>query len=1003
MAAKQTDTSDKTLPWGLSPEALAPGSMKTISQSKLKSFSVGMMNAGLKKPSKSKQDVEEKKKKEAVECAEVFADFVASFEDSRAAGKTFVRGNTINPETKEETASLKAGALYKPMAKVTAAVMEEKIKTEFSQPKLEVKKKTKEKEKKKSNLELFKEELKRHQMEREIRHKIKKGDIADIPREVLDKMAPSLLVTPKEETFSYGSHDTGDPSTTNLYIGNINPAMTEEMLMRLFGKYGPLASVKIMWPRTEEEKARNRNCGFVAYMRRKDGEKALTALKGKEVMSYEMKLGWGKSVPIPPHPIYIPPEMQEDTTPPPPSGLPFNAQPDKKKDNYSSAPPPQGGGEEQTRDLDTNGFNKETLANAVVKVVIPTERNLLCLVHRMVEFVVREGPMFEAMIMNKELNNPMYRFLFDNQSPEHIYYRWKLFSILQGDSPTKWRTEKFKMFEGGSVWKPPQCHQYTMSAAAFNANKQPVPQVETPVPPPQAAAPPPTQSLSSSYSSSSRSTSAATSSRKNTLSNRQRDNLEDMLRDLTPERIKIAKCMVFCVKNADCAEEVVECIAESLSILETPLQVKVARLYLVSDILHNCSVKVPNVSYYRKGFQSFLPEIFGNLSASFKAINARMKAENFRKQVLRCLAAWMDWAVYTPDFLFNLENIFLGHTEKSSQSEASDQPLKPVYPLDESLGRNKVDIDGVPLDVDGVPLKAPDFDGVPIKSMDVDGVPLKAADIDGVPLSGSSNIDGVPMDSKKTSEKSRDKDVPHFASKWDRPEWERVEDPAPKPSVKEDSPKRPEETHASSVETPRVMEMDESRRKKLREVELKVAEYAQKLEAKGASDIALQCDIYRAKLMETVTPKEGREKKKKSSSHTSSPTDSKRKKSRSRSKSPSSKKRSRRSRSDSRSNSRSPSRSRSRSPLATSLTSLKHYDSRTPSPSSSRRSRSRSRSSSRGRGRSRSRSRSPGTKQRRKRSRSRSGTPVKKSSSRKKRSRSRSKSPSKKKSKKKKK
>lgn len=56
--------------------------------------------------------------------------------------------------------------------------------------------------------------------------------------------------------------------------------MTEEMLMRLFGKYGPLASVKIMWPRTEEEKARNRNCGFVAYMRRKDGEKALNALKG---------------------------------------------------------------------------------------------------------------------------------------------------------------------------------------------------------------------------------------------------------------------------------------------------------------------------------------------------------------------------------------------------------------------------------------------------------------------------------------------------------------------------------------------------------------------------------------------------------------------------------------------------------------------------------------------------------------------------------------------------
>ncbi|XP_020630769.1 U2 snRNP-associated SURP motif-containing protein-like [Orbicella faveolata] len=998
MAAKKLDP-DKSLPWGLSPEGLAPGSMKTISQSKLKSFSIGMMNAGLKKPVKSKQDAEEKKKKAESECAEVFADFVASFEDSRVAGKTFVRGNTINPETKEETASAQAGALYKPMAKLSATVMEQKIKTELAPPKLELKKKAKEKEKKKSNLEIFKEELKRQQKEREIRHRIKKGDLADIPKEVLETMAPSLLMPSKEESYSYGSHDTGDPSTTNLYIGNINPTMTEEMLMRLFGKYGPLASVKIMWPRTEEEKARNRNCGFVAYMRRKDGEKALNALKGKEVMSYEMKLGWGKSVPIPPHPIYIPPEMQEDTTPPPPSGLPFNAQTDKKKDDYSNAPPPQGAGEEGKRDVDANGFDKETLANAVVKVVIPTERNLLCLVHRMVEFVVREGPMFEAMIMNKELNNPMYRFLFDNQSPEHIYYRWKLFSILQGDSPTKWRTEKFKMFQNGSVWRPPQCHQYTMSAAAFNANKQPVPQVETPLAPPSqpttTSAPSSHSSSGSSSSSSVTQSSTAASSRKASLSNKQRDKLEDMLRDLMPERAKIARCMVFCVNHADCAEEVVECIAESLSILETPLQVKVARLYLVSDILHNCSVKVPNVSYYRKGFQTMLPEIFGNLSASFKAINARMKAETFRKQVLRCVAAWMDWAVYTPDFLYDLQNIFLGQGEKSNQSEVADQPLKSLYPLDGSFGSTKDDLDGAPLDVDGVP----------IKSKDMDGVPLKQIDIDGVPLSGD-DIDGMPMDNKKTPDKSRDKDVPHVASKWDQPDWERIEErePSPKPPVKEDSPNRPEEQPSASVETPRTMEIDESRRRKLREIELKVAEYAQKLEAKGASNLAQQCDVYRAKLLEAIEPKESKEKKKKGSSHTNSPSESRRKKSRSRSKSPSSKKRGRRSQSsESRSPSRSPARSRSRSPLTTSLQSLKHYESRTPSPSNSRRSRSRSRSSSRGRGRSRSRSRSPVGKQRRKRSRSRSGTPAKKSSSRKKRSRSRSRSPSRKKSKKKKK
>ena len=71
-------------------------------------------------------------------------------------------------------------------------------------------------------------------------------------------------------------------------------------------------------------------------------------LTGKDIMDFEMKLGWGKAVPIPPHPIYIPPALSELTLPPPPSGLPFNAQPIKSKNSssgkqdkvYGSVPPP---------------------------------------------------------------------------------------------------------------------------------------------------------------------------------------------------------------------------------------------------------------------------------------------------------------------------------------------------------------------------------------------------------------------------------------------------------------------------------------------------------------------------------------------------------------------------------------------------------------------------------------------------------------------------------------
>ena len=81
---------------------------------------------------------------------------------------------------------------------------------------------------------------------------------------------------------------------------------------------------------------------------------------------------------------------------------------------------------------------------------------------------------------------------------------------------------------------------------------------------------------------------------------RQRDRLGDLLRELTTDRIKIGEAMIWCLEHAESAEEIVEMIVDSLSIIDTTLNKKLARLYLVSDILNNSSAKLPNVSYYRK-------------------------------------------------------------------------------------------------------------------------------------------------------------------------------------------------------------------------------------------------------------------------------------------------------------------------------------------------------------------------------------------------------------------
>ena len=56
----------------------------------------------------------------------------------------------------------------------------------------------------------------------------------------------------------------------------------------------------------------------------------------------------------------------------------------------------------------------------------------------------------------------------------------------------------------------------------------------------------------------------------------QRERLEDMLRDLAPDRTKVGATMVWCLEHADAAHEIVDCIAESLSLVQTPLPKKVS-------------------------------------------------------------------------------------------------------------------------------------------------------------------------------------------------------------------------------------------------------------------------------------------------------------------------------------------------------------------------------------------------------------------------------------------
>ena len=122
-----------------------------------------------------------------------------------------------------------------------------------------------------------------------------------------------------------------------------------------------------------------------------------------------------------------------------------------------------------------------------------------------------------------------------------------------------------------------------------------------------------------------------------------------------------------------------------------------ARLYLISDILHNCSVKGPtNVSFYRLGFQAKFPEIFADLRDYHKSIDSRMKAESFKQRVMSCFKAWEDWALYPQMELIKYQNIFLGLVDDSNNGD--DAEGKEDEDVDGNSMSDDDDVDGIPLD-----------------------------------------------------------------------------------------------------------------------------------------------------------------------------------------------------------------------------------------------------------------------------------------------------------------
>ncbi|KAG8386134.1 hypothetical protein BUALT_Bualt03G0117400 [Buddleja alternifolia] len=83
-----------------------------------------------------------------------------------------------------------------------------------------------------------------------------------------------------------GNQGESDPNNTTIFVGGLDPNVTDEHLRQVFSQYGELVHVKIPV---------GKRCGFVQFADRSCAEQALANLNGTVLGGSTVRLSWGRS------------------------------------------------------------------------------------------------------------------------------------------------------------------------------------------------------------------------------------------------------------------------------------------------------------------------------------------------------------------------------------------------------------------------------------------------------------------------------------------------------------------------------------------------------------------------------------------------------------------------------------------------------------------------------------------------------------------------------------
>ncbi|KAI0675293.1 hypothetical protein C8Q78DRAFT_533681 [Trametes maxima] len=693
---------------------------KEIDDQKRTVFTQGTVRKSKKE--KEKEAAEAKRKEEEEHAARAYAEFLDAFQgegmDRKKSASTFVKAG--------QEAAYAPPTSGRGRAEMSRAFEEPSMRPPSPPP-------VAPKPKGKRAMDSFLEEIKKDQADREAR----------LSRHATQGRSVTSIAAYEGQS---GSKDRGDPETSNIFVANLPPHVTEQALGNFFARAGPVGSVKIMWPRSDATigpgadmtaTRRNKNSGlsgFVSFMKRRDAEAALREFDGYDWGGSILRAGWSKAVPVAAKPMYV--VKRTGSHSPSRSRSPVRKVRDRRRSRSRSPSHDRDRDYGRSRDArssrrsrsrsyspsysrsprhrrshgrnDSRSYSpRRRRSRSPPPQVLEDDEVTDAFIRTVAAEVRGHDAEYEETLREREKSNPKYAFL----RRDHRRYRYYQ-SLVERREPL----------------------QPEFDDEGYN----------------------------SVYSTDSAEDSEREHGRKYELGKLARRRFEAMLRALSGRRGEMARCMAFSLEHAEASAEVADIIVSSLVVDGTPVPRKVARLHLICDILHNSAAPLPMAWKFRQEFQSRLGLVFDHLSTIYHSFPGRITAETFKKQITAVVDIWEDWIVFPPDFTAELRQRLEGATLQ--QEAPSEEPeavevkettptfsskfkasaFKPADAVEPEAPQSATDEDGEPMDegsdLDGAPVD--DVDGEPVD--DVDGDPLDV-DVDGLPLDGD-NVDGDPME-----------------------------------------------------------------------------------------------------------------------------------------------------------------------------------------------------------------------------------------------------------------